>query len=189
MKLELKALAALAAMAIGFGGCASKEGTAGATGPQGLVGATGPTGPQGPAGATGPTGPQGPAGATAIYAYAPVAGFASGASWSTAATVDFTLPAASKVLILADLNLWGPAAGCIGIAHLTLDGVNDDTTLSYLTLPAAQNNSGGSLATSKLVTSMAAGPHTVLLQYASSGVPVAWCSIPMNPHLNVLVLN
>jgi hypothetical protein len=103
--------------------------------------------------------------------------------------VDFTLAAASKVLFLADLNLWGPAGvGCIGAARLTIDGANDDATLSYLTLPAVVNNSGGSLATSKLVTPMAAGSHTALLQDGSSGIP-ALCNIAMNPHLTVLVLN
>jgi hypothetical protein len=121
------------------------------------------------------------------YASVTAAGAGTGALMSTAASVTFTLAAAGKVLLLADVNFWGGGPACTGIARLTIDGVGDDTTLGWVSVPAVTSgNNSGSYATSKLVTSMAAGSHTVILQWATGA---ALCSSAMNPHVNAIVLN
>jgi hypothetical protein len=108
-------------------------------------------------------------------------------TWGVAATVTFTLPSASKVLVLGDIFLWGQGPACAGYTRISVDGVGDDTTMSAINVPAVSaGNNGGSVATSRMINSLAAGPHTINLENATN---TGMCSLGKSAHINVLVLN
>jgi hypothetical protein len=132
-----------------------------------------------------------PTAAASVPAFASVTpGSGTGAIMSTAASVNFTTATAGRVLILADANFWGQGPACVGIARLVVDSVADDVTTSWVHVPTiASGNNSGVIATSKLVTSLAAGPHTAALEWATTVTGTTLCTIIKNPHLNVIVLN
>jgi hypothetical protein len=128
-----------------------------------------------------------PGGGVAAYSNTAPVPFGSGATYAVAASVTFTLAVASKVLVLGDVFLWGQGAACNGMTRITVDGVVDQTTLTSINVPAVvSGNNGGSVATSLMINSLAAGAHTISLDTATN---TGMCNLAKSPHVNAIALN
>lgn len=150
------------------------QGPKGDTGAQGLQGAKGDTGLQGPAGADGATGPQGPEGpqgppgpaASSTSSVPTVTSVTATAKWNSNTSGTFnpvpfltmTVNMANAGPVSVTWSLAVPMNGAI-VTRLSIDGVVIPSTNVVV------GNTTYAASTGTYMTTLAAGAHTVVLQY------------------------
>ena len=97
-------------------------------------------------------------------------------------SVTFDLTANKKVLILADVNIWG-VNPCSEVIGLEIDGEPEGRTAVSIDNQAAVAGNNGTSVSTSWVTTLGAGSHTVTLK-ANGG-----CSFYKHPHINVIVFD
>ncbi len=137
-------------------------------------------GPAGPAGAAGPAGPAGPAGTGATVAFASVTGPNATSTSSTSyvelptASAAITVPAGAAATLFISFSAESACSGAAGYctARVVLDGnevtpvAGDDFAFDSTDGGSEGTGSWESHAIQRVATGVAAGAHTVTVQYA-----------------------
>lgn len=171
-------------------GPAGPAGPTGATGPQGPQGATGFTGAAGPAG---PAGPQGPQGIVSTASTSGSGGNPTPANAFIGPTVNVTITAGQKILVIADKALGSTAAG--GAQGLNI-------YVGYQATAGAVTTFGGGIfglrvpqntrvpfSINGIISGLAAGTYTVgMVGSCTAGQEVNWNSNEFG-YVSAIVIN
>lgn len=135
----------------------------------GMIGPTGPTGPQGPTGATGPTGSAGTARPLFAQVTTDETTSSALASWVDLLSMSYTNTRTSLLIDMA-INFSGDATGGAVFFRVTLDGAQVGKFGAY-NIPVT--DSCESAAMNLLATGVAAGSHTIKIQWCTDGTTLA----------------